>query len=380
MLLNSKGCEFMGSMIDNEQEILIDKMIVSNLEIKDILDCHMLLKKGIIQNSESPVQYRTQTGKTFTHLCISNQGMINKFTAGAIARKNFKQEFCILELCIPDNNLIGFNFEEYIKMIYQIKEQLLNQFGIIVSEINAKIKYIEIQRTFSVEYDFSEYERPIKFIFQNLPKTFKLYMNGENRDQNETPELGSYYASTKTGSSDRFRTIKIYNKSADMKKRKGLDIDKNYMRVEMILSNTTVIESAFGTNKIFQLTQEIIEQYYNKQIKKMIVKKYEKWEKERQKIIKRIIDDIKVKFKSQWISHFLRYLQDEEIRTGRITILDIHDIFPVISKFKINRQGKYKIRKALEHHATTDETAYIKRDDLKLNEILSKMLPDYWLH
>lgn len=91
----------MGLEITDPTTVLIDKVVISAIQIIDILDFEDLVLGNIVILSTSPYKYKLPDGKSFARLEIKDDGVINRFSAGALGGEGFLQKYCTLEMCIP---------------------------------------------------------------------------------------------------------------------------------------------------------------------------------------------------------------------------------------------------------------------------------------
>ena len=101
----------------------------------------------------------------------------------------------------------------------------------------------------------------------------------------DNTEYETYYAATKKNSkSDRYLLLKIYNKTKALEK--IIVLTDSYMRVEIRLIGSERVKRAFHTNRFAELTDEIINAYFDGQMQTMIVKPYRKWQEQQRKYLK----------------------------------------------------------------------------------------------
>lgn len=166
--------------------------------------------------------------------------------------------------------------------------------------------------------------------------------------------------------------VSIYNKSKQI--RGVIYLDGDCMRFEITLAGTQNIQSAFKTTKLYELTDEKINQYFAEQIDKLIVKPLDRWRAKRNAYLKKLIKSEREKDIYNWQVNVLRVLNTQEnIHHGKPCLLDVSELYPIIDKIKdINRKQRVKDRFLVQ--AEKYESIFCNRDDLKLQEIIDKLL------
>lgn len=352
-----------------ETQALIDKIRFTNISIEDIEDLDRLQEQEYLTKESGKMKYITSSGKEFNRLVIKDD-VVDIFNAGMANNLN---GYCTprtkMELSIhgkPDGNLYCNTVLEYEDQLIQTQEHLWNKYGVKTNAENVKVSYIEINKTFRLKYPFAEYKRAIILLMSRLPKNMGVHMDFKTLSNREY-QVNDFAVANKS------RAIKIYNKSLQMQ----IEAQGELMRVELTLENPKAVEKAFKTNLWNELTDEVINEYFIRQMKKLFADPVERWKAQQKKKILKLMKEKKDKV-YHWIGAVLGCLQDEEVLTGIPQMMDIKELLPIVDQLATSRRKK-RIREEFIKQAENVQTAFSNRDDEKLKEILKKMMsvPDW---
>ena len=346
----------------------IDKIKISNIPVIDIENPEELRKKSILIKDKKNQNYTTESGKTFTRLCIKDK-VVDQYSVG-INNLNHNP-YNKLELSIHGDhgNLYCNTVTDTYMQIIRAQGHLLENYGILTENSDAKISYIEINRTFPIEGKFEEYKRVLFLMMSRLPKNKGTQIDFKNLQ--DSKYVIDEYASNNTMSS-----IKIYNKSSQLKLKLGKDV----MRVELTLKKAKSVKSAFGTNRLEDLTDEMIDQYFVEHMQKYFRDSILRWKVKRDKKLIKLMREMK-ESQHHWIGSVLGALLNEEILTGIPAVLDINEILPLVDQVVTSRR-KARTKEQFQTQAKRIYTAFDRRDDEKLEELLrllcttSEQLPE----
>lgn len=357
-----------------ESTALLDKMILSGISILGFDDKKKLVKNEILEMTSSPVKYITASGEKFNRLLIENDGVIDKMVAGSKLMGGKRIDYCNLETTIKNSevgNLVCYTVEEYLGHLMKIQEHLKNVYGIDADFSDVKIKEIEINRTFKLDGDFENYHRVLNLMMTNLPNYMRNQMDYK-KVVNGSSEYQTYYAtSKKTNKSKRYLLFKIYNKSKAIEN--IILLTDSYMRVEFRLVGSEKVKKSLGKNKFAELTDKLINEYFDEQIDKMIVKPFEKWQKDRDKYIVNLMKSERERDIRHWQTNVLRILQNDEIAQKRPVLLDIEELIPLVNKLDLKPNRRYDVKSNFRKQASKYETVFCNNDDEKMIEILKKL-------
>lgn len=371
----------------------LDKIKLQDGEIISIDDLEELKHRNILfvnekskksddesESQDTSDKYVTKNGQAFSYMKIGGDGEINQLKAG---KTGYDKEYVNLETNVRDKNfgnLQGNTVKEYQEQIERIEEKLQYNYGIKASFKNANIKYLEINRTFKLEHEFSDYRRVINAIITEMPKMKKISKHDDiliddTYFHEKFSATDTYTVWNRRGGINKFKTCKIvtvYNKKKQI--RGIIYLDGDYMRFEIILVGTQNIQSAFQTTKFYELTDEKINQYFADQIDKLIVKPLDRWRTKRNAYLKKLIKSEREKDIYNWQVNVLRVLNTQEnIHNGKPCLLDVSELYPVIDTIK-NISRKQRVKDRFLVQAEKYENIFCNRDDLKLQEIIDKLL------
>lgn len=357
-----------------EETALLDKIIFGNIQIVGFEDMDYLVGHEIVQRGSAKAKYVTSTGQTFDRLAIENDGVIGKMVAGSKIFKGRRTDYCHLECAVRNEgigNLRCYSVQDYLGYLQDIEEHLANNYGIYVDFSDVTLKEVEINRTFRLQGDFSDYHRVITLMMSNLPSYLKNQMDYKKNLKNDV-EYQTYYSTSQTSNkSKRYLLFKIYNKT------KALEhivlLTDSYMRVELRLVGSEKVKKSLGTNKFAELTDQIINDYFDGQVQKLIVNPLKKWKQSRDKYLVQLMNKQRQEDIRHWQTNVLRILQNEEIQKKHAILLDIEELIPLVDKLNLNPKRKSDVRKNFRRQAQKYETVFCAGDHLKLDEILRKL-------
>lgn len=358
----------------NEQTALLDKAVFSNISILGFSAIENLIQRGIVEINTSPIKYITAEGQEFNRLSIENDGLIDRLVAGAKLINGKYINYCILQTMVRQKeagNLVGYTTGDYFDHLQMIAAHLAFDYGINVDFSDVSVKELEINRTFRLDNDFSEYHRVINLIMSNLPSYLRNQMDYKQVKKDNT-EYETYYAATKKNSkSDRYLLLKIYNKTKALEK--IIVLTDSYMRVEIRLIGSERVKRAFHTNRFAELTDEIINAYFDGQMQTMIVKPYRKWQEQQRKYLKKLIQEQRKDDIRHWQTNVLRILQNQEIDQKRAVILDVGQLMDIVDTLQLSANRKYDVKSNFRKQAQKYETVFCNGDDRKMEELIEKL-------
>ncbi len=359
-----------GNLIDNKA--LIDKLVLYNISILDVKSLENLIREGLVTITNSELKYITYEGQEFSTLKIIDNEF-GKLSAGAKVIQGNKVIYTILELNVKGvyGNLICKNVDEYISYILEVEELIAQKYGVVLSTANAKIKQIEINRTFKLESSFNNYHRAINVIMHNLPKRYcrqATYQTVEG----SVPRYETYYATTKRSSNtNHYTMVKMYDKTKALAN--TVFLDESYMRIEYTICGAEKIRQAFGTNELALVTDDEINSWFNRQVSVMIVEPVKKWKAQRDKKILRLMKNQRKNDIKHWQVNVLRLLASEEIETNTVVVLGIDELCSLVNKLDISSKRKRDVKKNIRNQAMKYEPCFCNEDDKKLDELLCKL-------
>lgn len=335
----------------------IDKIKLTNIPVEDIEDMSRLRKESVIVKDSKAHNYMTGTGQAFTRLNI-NDNVIDKYVVGWIGDKPYSK----MELSVKskNGNLECNSIADTYEQMINAQAHLMQKYGVVTDSIDAKVSYIEINRTFQLKGRFKDYKRVITLMMSRLPKNKGVQIDFKNIN-GESYVLDEYVASNKSSA------IKIYNKSLQMK----MEVEHELMRVEITLKKSQSVKRAFGTNRIEDLTDEMIDSYFTSKMQEWFKEPLEKWRKNRDKKLLKLMEEMK-QTEHHWVGSVIGSLQNEEILTGIPAVLDVDELLPVSDCIVLPKR-KHRTREQFKKQSAKIYTAFNRKDSEKLEELLTNL-------
>lgn len=364
-----------------DEDTKLDRIVLINCEILVVEDVETLAEFNIVKvppkqtdDNETTIRkscYTTLDGQEFEYLKIEKEGSIDVLKAGVT---NFGKQFCTLELSVNKGltrNFEGNTLDEYVEQLTDIQNYLIDNYGILIDFSNARLKSVEINRTFKIEYPFDEYSRPIQLILSQMPYMKKISVFADVDKGKITHETFSAWNKKSNLSKNKeFKKIIFYNKSEQLETR-GFLICDNFMRFEIKVFGERNIEKCLKAKYFINLTQNDINRWFSEQVDTLIVKPMEKWQKARDKQIKTILKE-ELKKGGTWVINALRRFTVYELENETPLILDICQIYPVIDKLEIDDKSRVKNR--FLQQSLKYERIFTCNNSDKLAEIINKLI------
>lgn len=224
--------------------------------------------------------------------------------------------YCQLDLSKKSINLQNETIDQLHERVCDLLESIYDRYGILLDCSAALFKNIEVNSTFFLSGDsYEDYRIPLKIIQNNLPKQYKTRQPVEDHGL-----IGTLYAHYASGE----QSLKIYNKTRQLKDIKKFDARKNIMRFEYTLIGES-IEQCIGSNLLTGIRQEQIESFWLNRIDEDVICPFERWNSSR---INRLQNLLPAR-KGQWIDAFLARILNSESE-GQIDCLSYHDLAQIL--------------------------------------------------
>lgn len=359
-------------MIIEEKKALLDKCMFSEIWLDSIDEQSIeeLIKQKIIKrivNEDGEIYYSVYANE---QEYVYNSGY-NELIKG----------FGTLQTTVENTgygNLNCYTMDEYRKRLEQIKV-LIAEKGIHIDVKNPIVSKMEINRTFRIDGDMATYERVLDLLMALLPGNTRLSTTSEwaNRDKGNIDKNTFYATSKKTAKSKCYLAMKWYNKTKELKSHYRIILDENYIRLEFTLYGAKKIKKELGKNRFNELSDDIINEWFDKKVEDWIKEPVEKWQKEQHKKVLQIMKECRKADGYKWVNKCITRLLNEEIRTQnghKPLILDIEEVIPLVNELYPNGDKRKKTKTAFRKIAKEDASNITNRDDLKLQELLEKLM------
>lgn len=191
-------------------------------------------------------------------LTIKDNGLFNSFKLNYKLSKGAKIYYTSLDLSVSDNegnNLKPYTFEEYLSYLGKVRMYLMKTYGLTVSFDEAKFKSIEINNTQQMNYQFQSYLPLIEASEQFMSN--KRYPHKLTASDLRKKPSTVYFKNSQM-------TLKFYDKTKQLQEL-SIECQDNLLRIEYTLYNKGVAR-ALLTNKLSELSQETIEQFFRDSI------------------------------------------------------------------------------------------------------------------
>lgn len=360
-------------MTVNQNTALIDKMVLNNLLVTDISDIDYLAKMGILEVNPNPdVRSYYTDGGSFRQLKIKQDDKIDLLSAGTVKTGKIWHTYCNLHTSVHrlNGNLACYTVQDYQQQVNDIQTALRGKYGVVLDTMWATIKQIEINRTIRLNDDFKWYHRVLQLIMFNLPYPFAKQMDFKKKAAGEI-QCDTYYATTKkTAKSKKYQELKIYNKSKQLQ----FIVSDGWMRVELKIVGASKVKKELGTNDLSELTDQQINDYFDRMVQKLIVQPYRKWQQSQKKEIKKIMQEQRKINLKRWQIGTLTRILDTEIEKQCPVALDIDQILAVVPELK-DVPVKYikAIQQNMDDQAGKCAAVLCNYDSERMEEIIEKL-------
>lgn len=354
----------------------LDKIELQDGRIVEIMDIDRLIEEHVIVNNSTPTcNYVTDTGQQFSYLSIKNDSVIHRLKAGGTG---YEKQYVNLQTGVQGDetgNLIGNTVGQYQAKIIQIEDYLEHKYGIIASFAESNVKSVELNRTFRTEHPFEEYNRVLNLILAEMPRMniISTYSKTVGADRRNRPSTYTAWSGRKVGKSKQCKIVTFYDKSNQMRGR--ICLDGEFMRFEIKLVGLARIKKAFGTAKLYELTDQMVSDYFREQIGQLIIKPMARWMANRDRYILRLMNSEYKADIQHWQVNVLRKLTNQEIaNNGKPCLLDVEELIELVDRLDVRR--KQRIKDNFRRQVKKYESVLSRGDDKKLHEIIGNLIAD----
>lgn len=353
-------------------EIGLDRTIIGNFEITGI-DFERALsfseEKVSIECSGENLYY-LKDGHAFSRLKIVDNYMFGVCTVYMKCMNGTRFVYASMDISIGtvrETNFQNQTMEEFKLRLDTIREYLVNKYGVVADFMQATFKNLEINVTLPLKHKFKEYHRVFNLMMYNVVlRNSKptLEFKAENKKNAEQEVTGIC-------KKNNCLEVKIYDKARQLREQNKADLLGEYMRLEITLLTTRKIREVFGTNRVYQITNKMIEQYFEKQCRKLLIKPYEKWKEKNREQLKKIMEEHRGKSERNWKANLLKQCSNLEQKNLLPVLLDIDDLLQIMKE--TDRHGNYQRDKRSLLQQAELYNVYLNHDSRKFEEIFSKL-------
>lgn len=355
-------------IIVNETSALLDKLSFSNVLIDDVKDINKLIEEDILQVYEGKkIKYLTKSGQEFSRLTV--QDNVVRLSAGISGQT--KKAYCTMDISIADDekgNLCCMTVSEYKTHIASIKRHLEEEYGIVICTDCMYPKTLEINKTFQIADKFDAYKRVFQVIMGNLaPKSHLKGHQDFKTKEKSGYKYGTFYAKS-SQNKQQYLEFKIYDKTASILG--FVTLEENYVRFEFKIVGK--IKRRLKIDTFDDMTDELINSWFNQKIEDYIVKPLKKMHKERQKKWLVILENQRNQG-GHWVGNVLGMVLNQEIEQSCPVFLGVEEIVQIVRLMHLDSKKRGKIVASLRRQADRTYTVLNNHDDEKLAEIIRKL-------
>lgn len=357
----------------------LDKVTIYGFRIAAINKMRDLVRRNIVTIKQGVKLYcRTENDRYFSSIRIEATDAFDYFAYGITPDG---MEYGILELSVPDrfgyHNLYGMTTDECRDQLQEAALCLEEEYGIVLDFTDAKYKKMEINKTIRLDGAFDMYHRPLALIMYLLPGTLRLggehdvYRKDADHTGLQERRVKTYYKS----SGKKGITIKIYDKSEQLKNVHNVKLDGSFLRFEITLNCADKIKKALGSNRVKDIDDAAIQKYLDDFVIQNLASPYEAFKVKEKKLIRRLLKKNYKPASRTWVRNTLLEICSMEIDKKLPVILDIKNLTKMLNILPFQtRQSRYNAKKNFESACREHAPVLCQNDDERYEELLRKLL------
>ena len=121
-------------------------------------------------------------------------------------------------------------------------------------------------------------------------------------------------------------------------------------------------------------TDEIVNEYFTKQMQKLIILPMKKWKAKRDKMVVSLMKEKQEQDIKHWQVNTLLTLSSLENEQYCPVLLDVSELMELVPQVVTERKLRYKVKTNFRTKARENADCFCRNDDKKLEEILSKVV------
>ena len=361
--------------------MLIDKVYLYSIKITGISDFSTLLERGIVETTPSRKRQITLPGvPPFTSLRIEKTDYFDLFFCSVSKKGTF---YSALELSVRNPadssakvtvcNLNCYSVYEVRLLVTLVQKKLLEMYGISTDMGSVLIKSIELNKTISLEHgSFDTYLRSIALLMHLFSGKLRLTHSTEHAFL-ASPSRAKETQTFERDSGKRGMKVKIYDKSAQLSA-KGISTSESYLRYEVTLKSPSKVRGKLGTNCLWKLNDNILEQCFIDLFIDYWQPQYQKWKKESQAFLQHMLLKRYRAGSHTWSRDIILEIYDDELQTGLPRMLALGALLQELSVLPFPRpQDKYNAKKSLSSACRNITSVYQRDDDIRMQELILKL-------
>lgn len=379
----------------SQHDALIDKTVLTGFTVTRIQNPVALFETGVLVKQFGPQKRILLDSCEFNSIQIPKSKLFDRFVYTHSPHGLYAELDLSIQEHIPADELrAGHYKQEYHNLncwhvadlkcrIVRIVGYLYDTYGITLDVSTIRIRSIEINRTFLMDFEFPLYERPIVFTMSLLSPMLRLkernFFPVEHRSDviGEQRRIPSTYIKD---SGQRGIAVKLYDKGTQLKEITGLDTFPQCMRFELTLKAPKKVRDYLNSDLVSQLTDQRINQCLNAFITEHILDHYPSRLHQRDVYIEKLFRSLSKSGDRYWRRSFLLDLihQENSSHVPFLLSLDSATFRPILAKAfpKRSRSFRHDTLDSLKTYCTIHCPVLLQGDDARLQELFEKLLPD----
>ena len=355
------------------ERIGIDKTVLSKFRIIRIEFNKLLSHHNVEIDADGTAFYWLEDGNCFRWLKITDHKKFGVLCAGIKVKDGLIQEFSRMDIFVKPcelGNLQNMTVEEYKNTVADVIKYLEDEYGIFIARKTIEIKEMEINCTIVLDDEFRNYHRVLQLMMFLLPKSYQKLMQVAGVDmQNGRIDAETFYRG------NNWMGIKVYDKRKHLEQTSNIVLNEEVMRIELTLKVYPKVKSVFKSNRVWDLTDKKINDFYWKEFKRLIINPYRRWQKDRGKELRKLIITHKERSIKLWKSNLLAECSNREQLDQVPWLLDVDDL---LVQVKALEEGTHynRVKKGIIKACKSNDV-YLRNDASKMEEIIFKVHAAY---
>lgn len=363
----------------------VDRVVLIHVNLKkiywDVFEEALSTSRDIVfddYQSWNRTCYCTEEGDKFHYLNISDS-KIGRMSFGANPQRFGTWEFS------PKNselrtNIVNFSGDDFIAYLEKTRDLVLKKYGLEVTFTACRLKEIELNTTFALEYSFSDYYRALNVLFSRMPYLRKKYeYSGAEKKEKKLQSISEFNNQISVTAYNKGLEMEINFKTDEKKMimtQKGENIKSDLMRVEFKLKTAEICSKWFkDLNVMGDFKCKMIDEAFSFLLNYYFFEPLKKWETDNRRYLKRLVRNYLNNAKKgfQWKTKLLTELRNDELKTREVKLLDIEDLNIVIASYSDKRGHKERLllKDGFSGFATND--VFLSGTRQKLMEIVESL-------
>lgn len=311
--------------------------------------------------------------KSFSNISITNDKRFGSLTIGCKSIGKGRMEYITLDVFISEengNNLIPLTVEQVVKKHEELIIYINEMYGIELTNTEEEYKYLEMNGTVALEFDSGYYQGLMELLQYTAPKRYDK-KNENNIEIYRDSEDGQLNFIAYKNDSMR---LKMYNKTRHLEQRKGIKLYKVFFRIEVCLNTAKKIRSVFGTDRVSEITDEMMKEYFIKVVKKDVFDRVEEYLKKSNKAIEERKKELKEANTRTWTKDMFG-ICGEKMKFENKTVDLVFDLEQIINSIKKDTKRADSFKRTMKRCEVVMKGKEHKKNNLNAyEEIKTKFL------